>query len=424
MKNWRRAGIALTACSLLIWGASASADPGQWQGPQTVDDDVAGSLQAVVANASGVFGVLYRGRFEVAHRRAGDKAPWSEPQPLAGSGDPLLEGGPVMALPSGAAVVFATVAAAERTFMWRVSKAGTPGPRQVLPFDSFTPQAADRAADGRWLVAGTRSGVPGPARMAIRSSSGSWRVSQRLPLGRAVLGGAWFDREGVPHVLVASARTSGPGHPISESRLRPDGSWSTPHQIGKVEGTYVSVVANTDGDVTMAYSHRVNPSRLNSIVRTRPYGGAWSAPLRLPRGAPSIAIDAAGRTVVVETGREVSMGRIGPGGSLVDGWQQLTSETFDNYYLGRQALSSGSNGVAVVGVVGDETSDEGTSRIERFWRCVPGEDCAEVGDFDLGPDGFGHTQASGPAGTVYALNSTTPPCETAGTLCSWRLPGS
>lgn len=416
------ATLAMTMSLVLAGSPGVSADPGQWQGPQTVDDTYAGGLLAVVANASGVFAVWSDGRFEVAHRKAGPGVVWSEPQPLAGSGNALLEDGPVMALPSGAAVVFATVAAAERTLMWRVSDDGSPGPRRVLPFDSFTPEVADRAADGRWLVAGTRQGVPGPAHLAVRNSSGSWRVSQRLPLGLVELVGAWFDREGVPHVMVTSARSSGGSRPISEVRLRPDGSWSPPRQLGTAVGSNSTVLANTDGDVTLAYSHWVTPSNLATIVRTRPSGGTWRAPLRFRQDYPAMAIDDLGRTFIVRTGREVFAGRLGAEGSLLNGWQQLTGSTFDNDYLGRQNLTSGTNGVAVVGVVGETTSTEGTTRVERYWRCSPGEECVEVGEFDLGPDNTGQSLASGPAGSVYALNSAGPPCESDLGLCSWRLP--
>lgn len=416
------ATLAMTMSVVLASSPGVSADPGQWQGPQTVDDDHAGGLLAVAANASGVFAVWSDDRFEVAHRKAGPGAVWSEPQPLGGSGNALLEGGPVMALPSGAAVVFATVAAAERTFMWRVSDDGSPGPRRVLPFDSFTPEAADRAADGRWLLAGTRQGAPGPAHLAVRSSSGSWRVSQRLPLGRVEFAGAWFDRDGVPHVMVTSARTSGGSRPLSELRLRSDGSWSPPHQLGKALAGSSTVLANTDGDVTVAYSRWMNPSTRATIVRTRPLGGTWSAPLRFRQDFPVLTIDDLGRTFIVRAGRDVFAGRIDTEGSLVDGWQQLTSSTFDNDFVGRQNLASGTNGVAVVGVVGQATSTEGTARVERFWRCLPGDECVEVGDLDLGPDYSGQNLASGPAGSVYALHSTAPPCESDQGLCSWWLP--
>ncbi len=417
------ATLAVTMSLVLAGAPGVAADTGEWQGPQTVNSDHDGGLLAVVANASGAFTLWSDGRFVVAHRAAGPQAAWSEPQHLQGSANNLLEDGPVMALPSGAAVVFATVAAAERTYAWRVSDDGSPGPRMLLPFDSFTPEVADRANGGRWLVAGTRQGVPAPAHMAVRSPSGSWRVSQRLPLGRIEIAGAWFDRQGVPHIIVTSARPPGEaGRPLSELRLRRDGSWSPPRQLGTVVGGGATAVANPDGDVTLAYSQPKNLSGLPTVVRTRPYGKAWSAPLTFRQDDPGIAIDDAGRTVIVRTGTEVSVGRINPAGSLVDGWQQLTDETFDNDYYGRQNLTSSANGVAVVGVVGEATTTEGTTRIERYWRCLPGEDCVEVGELDLAPDTLNNNLASGPAGSVYAVYVTQPPCENNHELCSWRLP--
>lgn len=424
MKHCGVAATLAVTMSLVLSGApGASAATGEWQGPQTVDSGYDGALLAVMANASGAFALWSDGRFVVAHRPAGPQAAWSEPQPLAGSQSNFLEDGPVMALPSGASVVFATVAAAERTYAWRVSEDGSPGPRMLLPFDSFTPEVADRASDGRWLVAGTRQGVPAPAHMAVRSRSGSWRVSQRLPLARIEIAGAWFDRQGVPHIIVTSARPPGESRrPLSELRLRRDGSWSSPHQLGTVVGHGATAVANTDGDVTLAYSQPKKLSGLPTVVRTRPYGQIWSAPLTFRQDYPAIAIDEAGRTVIVRTGKEVFVGRINPAGSLVDGWQQLTDETFDNDYYGRQNLASGANGVAVVGVAGEATTTEGTNRIERYWRCLPGEECVEVGEFDLGPDGLTNNVASGPAGSVYAVYVTQPPCENNQELCSWRLP--
>jgi hypothetical protein len=338
---------------------------------------------------------------------------------LPSSGSSFLEGGPLLALPSGGAVAVAT-ANADRPSLWRISPDGTPGPRKELPFTTFTPSVADVAPGGRWLLAGTRSDVPAPARVAVRRPSGAWRVSQRMPLGLVRIGGAWFDRAGRVNVIVTSARTSSvAGHPISELRLRRDGSWTTPRQIGKVTGTEVTVATNDDGDVAITYERRIDPRTLGQKLRVRPYGGSWSPTLSSARGWASIALDEAGTTSVVRNDDVITFGRVDPTGTVVDGWQQLTGPTFERTFGFVPNLTSSTDGVATVGVVGATPGSDG--RIERYWRCLPGEDCVEIGDFDLGTDGFGHTLADGPDGTVHALSSLSPPCPAEQTLCSWRL---
>lgn len=422
----RRTATALAAAlGLLLLGSTAdAASPGEWEGPQVIDDEhPGGSVVGLAANAGGVFTVWYTGSHRVAHRDPGPGEAWSRPRLLERSGNNLLQTGPVMALPKGGAVVFATVAGSERTFTWRISAGGVPAPRQKFPFQLFTAQTAAHTASGRWLVAGTRQDVKSDAYLAVRGTAGSWRVSERLPAQRADLVGAWFDRGGVPHIMVTAARDGTGGRPIVEARLRPNGSWSPPRQVATMDsGDRPLVVANGDGDVTLAYRVRVSPSRVPTEIKTRPFGGTWSDPVRFAQGSPSMAIDAFGRTFVVRTGSEVFAGRIGPLGALVDSWQQLTDDTFDNDFIGGQNLTSSPGGVAVVGVVGQLTTTDGTSSIERYWRCLPGVSCGRVGDFPLADNDGGHELTSGPAGEAWAVSNYTSPCDSGARLCSWRLP--
>lgn len=311
----------------------ASPDQGQLRGPQVVDDEHRTSLTGLAANADGVFAVwLGGGRRLVAHRDPGPGAVWSAPRLLERSGNNLLESGPVMALPSGDSVVFATVAGAERTFTWRISPDGVPGPRREFPFDSFTPRTADHTASGRWLVAGTGSGVPGSLFVAARSASGSWRMSKRLPTPGAVeLVAAWFDRDGVPHVIAVepvadSLQASGEGRAILEAKLRRDGSWTQPREIATTLKGYTVgspyAVANDDGDVTLEYVTQVGATDQTTQVTTRPFGGRWHEALQFQEETPALAIDELGRTFVVRAGSDVYAGRIGQRGALVDGWQR------------------------------------------------------------------------------------------------------
>lgn len=424
MTNRRAASTFAATLTLVLLGSTAgAAAPGEWEGPQVIDDQNPGNLRGLAANADGVFALWGNGSLRVAHRDPGPGEAWSPPRILERSGNNLLVSGPVLALPRGGAVVFATVDAAERTYTWRVSTDGMPAPRRKFPFELFTPATADVTAGGRWLVAGTYQSVEGHAYMAVRSAAGSWRVSERLPAQREELAGAWFDRGGVPHIMVTAARDGSGGYPIVEARLRPDGSWSSPREVARMEDwDRPAVVANADGDVALAYRDRLGQSREVTKVIIRPFGGTWSDPVQFRQESPALAIDELGRTFVVRAGGEVFAGRIGPRGALVDGWQQLTDDNFDNDFIGRQNLTNSPYGVAVVGVVGQLTTPEGTSRIERYVRCLPGLACTRVGDFPLGENGGHHELASGPAGGVWAVSSYTPPCENGQRLCSWRLP--
>lgn len=426
MPRHRTAYALGTTLALLLLGATpttASASPGQWEGPQVIDDEHPGSPVGLAANAEGAFAVWTAGGLRVAHRDPGSGEAWSAPRLLEKSSNNLLEPGPSMALPAGGAVMFATVAAAERTYTWRISADGVPGPRRKFPFELFTPQTSARTAGGRWLVAGTEQGVPGRAYVAVRSAAGAWRISERLPAQRADVLGAWFDRDGVPHVMAIAARQDSGGRSIVQAKLRRDGSWTKVRQVSKMAGGGAerpSVVANADGDVTLARQVRLSPIRAVTRVITRPFGGSWSDPVQFRQESPALDIDKLGRTFVVRAGREVFAGRIGPLGVLVDGWQQLTDDTFDNDAIGKMNLTNSPGGVAVVGVVGQLTGPDGTSRIERFVRCLPGAACTRVGDFAAGESGS-RSLVGGPAGAVYAVSVDTPACKN-GALCSWRLP--
>lgn len=429
MPRHRTASALGTTLALLLLGSTAStAAPGQWEGPQVIDAEHPGIPVGLAANAEGVFAVWTGGPLRIAHRDPGSGEVWSAPQPLENSSNKFLESGPVMALPAGGAVVFATVAAAERTYTWRVSADGVPAPRRQFPFELFTPTTATHTAGGRWLVAGSSQGVPGPMHAAVRSAAGSWRVSDQLPVPRSDLLGAWFDRDGVPHVMAVSAvpdsLMSSGGRPIVEATLRGDGSWTRVHQVAETTGGDTtdrpSVVANADGDVTLAYYAQPSPSRTVTRVITRPFGGAWSDPVQFTQESPAMTIDERGRTFVVRAGNEVFAGRMSPLGVL-DGWQQLTDDSFQNDYIGRMDLTGSPGGVVVVGVVGELTTPDGTSHIERYVRCLPGEACAEVGDF-AGGDSSNRSLVSGPAGAVWAVSDNTPACQDGAALCSWRLP--
>jgi hypothetical protein len=419
---------------LLATGAGIAApERDQWHGPQVIDADRRASLMGLVANAEGVFAVwLGGGKLRVAHREPAPDAAWTTPRPLEGSANNLLETGPVMALASGAAVVFATVAAAERTYIWRISADGVPGTPRQFPSRLFTPSTADLSANDRWLVAGTRSDVPGPVYAAVRSASGAWRVSKELPMpGGGELVGAWFDRAGVPHVMAVepvpdSKAGTGDGRAVVEATLRPDGTWTSPRRIATTIDDYTLgspyVVANRDGDVTLSYVPNTAAPRTATAVKTRPFGGTWHPSVRFPQETPALAIDERGRTFIVRAGGEVFAGRIGPLGVL-DRWQQLTDVSFDNDVVGRLDVTISRDGDAVVGVIGHASGAEVTSRVERYFRCLPGQPCTTtVGDFDASESG-GRDLVTGSAGAVWMVSSYTSRCDGA-VLCSWRLPPS
>lgn len=440
MPTHRTVSTLVGTLAVLLLGSTASVaapDQGQWQDPQVIDDQHQTSLTGLAANAGGVHAVWRGdGRSFAAHRDPGPAATWSAPRLLERSGGNLLESGPTMALPSGGAVVFATVAGAERTFTWRISADGVPGPRREFPFNSFTPSAADHTASGRWLVAGTRSGVPGPLYVAVRSASGSWRMSKQLPTqGDVSLVAAWFDRNGVPHVIAVEPvadslqASGGEGRAIIEAKLRRDGSWTQPRQIATTLNSYTIgspyAVANDDGDVTLEYVRQVGATDQATQVTTRPFGGRWHEAVQFPQETPALAIDELGRTFVVRAGSDVHAGRIGQTGALVDGWQQLTDAEFDNDVIGRLQLTISRQGSAVVGVYGDDRTTDPESNIERYFRCLPDQTCVRVGDFNAYDARTGTNSSrdlvTGAAGAVWAVSSYTRPCAD-GVLCSWRLP--
>ncbi len=417
--------------------APGDAAPGDWQGPQVVDPRSGTAQTAAVAGADGASVFWHQdGSTWVSHRDPGPAGTWSTPQRLPGSlgrgrirANPLAGGGAVVV-----AVAPRDAVGTSTRSIWQVSSTGVPSPRQPLPLRDVRPRVF--AVQGRsLLVAGTRSDAGGEARAAVRDPAGRWTVTPPFPLARdVVVVTAYFDAGGTAHVLANAVTKHIPdteqrrgAYPVYEATVRPDGSWGPRSMAVRTFAPGGAIGdANADGDVTLAYVHEDQRSRITTMFKTRPAGSdAWSPPTRVPDALRSVRLGVAGdgSTAILRSAPYAStwQGRLGPDGTLEE-WQRLATEADGPRGAVLSVADSGPATVSVVladAVPGEPGADGGTG-LERTWRCLPAEPCERVGDF---PDRDGYSPvvlASAPGGEVHRFDGSPASCG-GDVLCSWWL---